>query len=313
VKILVTGAAGFIGTHLCRELRGAGHEVIARDLVTHPKDDLRRGGIAAGYVQFHRPEAVVHLAAQVGRQFGEDDVARSIESNATMTAHVARACTAWGARLAYCSTSEVYGDQGEAGCVEGGPEVLPHGIYGLSKRWGEEAARLYAPDGLQIVRLSMPYGPGLPAGRGRAAIVNFLWQAHHRMPVTVHRGGKRSWTYVADTVRGFRLVIERGEQARTAAESEAGVGVYNIGRDDAEVTMLDVARLSCDIAGAPYDLITEVDPPERQTVVKRLSTAKLRALGWAPEVELEEGMRLTYEVVRHFDEEGSLVQSPAAA
>lgn len=302
-RILVTGGVGFIGTHLCRELREAGHEVRETDLVLEDYD-LREPGVAESLMHSCQPEVVVHLAAQVGRVFGEDSVVRSIESNATMSALVAQACAKWGARLVYCSTSEVYGDQGEAECYEGGPEVTPHGIYGLSKRWGEEAARLYAPKGLQIVRLSMPYGPGLPAGRGRAAIINFLWQAHHRMPLTVHRGGERSWCYVGDTVRGFRMVIEDGDLARTAAQSEAGVGVYNVGRDDDRVSMLDVAGMACEIAGAESGLIVEIDPPGRQTVVKRLSTRKLRALGWEPQVELRDGMARTYEVVRHFNEQG---------
>ena len=304
----MTGGAGFIGQHLMGELSSHGHFVRWTDLATdgfdmRVEDDVDVNLSAA------RPDVVIHLAAQVGRVFGEDDLERSISTNALGTARVAVACEEHGCRLMYVSTSEVYGDQGEEVCWEGGPEVLPHGIYGLSKRWGEEAARLYAPDGLQILRLSMPYGPGLPAGRGRAAIINFLHQAHHRMPLTVHRGGERSWCYVGDTVRGIRIVLEEGDMPRTASQSREGVGVYNVGRDDAAVTMLEVAQLACDIAGAPHSLIELVDPPGRQTVVKRLSTAKLRQLGWRPTVELRRGMELTYEVVRRMDKEGNVARA----
>lgn len=293
-RILVTGAKGFIGSHLVPELSKY-HTVIATDI---EDGDLRNEYTASDLLDYHRPDMVIHLAAQVGRVFGEDDLERSITNNALATARVAQACDKYDARLVYCSTSEVYGDQADILCVEGGREVVPHGMYGLSKRWGEEAARLYSPYGLQIVRLSMPYGPGLPAGRGRAALINFLWNASHRQPLTVHRGGKRAWCWIGDTVRGFRKVIEDGETSVTAEQSENGFGVYNIGRDDNETLMVDVAKMACDLVGAPYSLISHVEPPTNQTVVKRLSTTKLKTLGWNPEVELWEGMERTWKVMR---------------
>ena len=79
-------------------------------------------------------------------------------------------------------------------------------------------------------------------------------------------------------------------------------GVFNVGRDDASVTMLHVAMLACDLTGAPYELIEEIDAPARQTVVKRLATEKLRGLGWEPQVELEEGMRMTLDWVRGLEQ-----------
>lgn len=278
MKILVTGAAGFIGVHLCDELLAAGHDV---EGVDRTDGDLRHPDVAAHLVATYAPEVVVHLAAKVGRLFGEDDVMETIRDNAGMTALVAKACGAAGVRLVYASTSEVYGDLGRQAAFESGAQVLPHNAYGLSKRWGEEACRLYAPGRLVVWRISMPYGPGLPAGRGRAAIVNMLWQADHRQPIPVHRGAERSWCWIGDAVRAMRLTLGRPG------------GVYNVGRDDAAAPMLQVARLACDLTGAPYDLIHEIDPPARQTVVKRLVTEKVRALGWRPEVDLAEGMRLT--------------------
>lgn len=302
MRILVTGAKGFIGSHLVPELVKGGHYVIETDI---EDGDLRLEHVASEIIDYHRPEIVIHLAAQVGRVFGEDDLDRTITTNALATSRVAQACKSFDARLVYCSTSEVYGDQGDELCVEGEDEALPHNMYGLSKRWGEEAARLYAPEGLQIVRLSMPYGPGLPAGRGRAALINFLWNAAHNKPLTVHRGGKRSWCWIGDTVRGFRMVIERGEQAVSARLSEQGVGVFNIGRDDNEAWMIEVAYAACEIVGAPFSLIKEVEAPYNQTVVKRLSTQKLFDLGWKPEVSLQEGMQLTWDVMRtSYDEDG---------
>jgi nucleoside-diphosphate-sugar epimerase len=305
-RALVTGADGFVGRNLLADLRAAGWDAIGVD---RADGDLTLPGVAERLVREYRPELVLHLAAQVGRIFGEDDIAHSITTNALATAFLARAAAAHGARMAYVSTSEVYGDQGEHDCVEDGPLTLPHNVYGLSKYWGEQAAQLYCPEGLQILRLSMPYGPGVVPGRGRAALLNILWQANTGQTIPVHRGAERSWCWVGDTTRGIRLALERGEHARTAVESAAGIGVYNVGRDDA---VLDVARIACRMVGASEDLIDVVEPPKAQTVVKRLSTDKLRALGWQPEVDLEQGMELMLEWVRQFDRDGNPVPPDVA-
>lgn len=281
MKILITGADGFIGRHLVDELKDM-HTVIACDRLD---GDLRQVGMADALLELHLPEVVVHLAAKVGRQFGEDDPSETVLDNAGMTALVARACGTFGARMVYASTSEVYGDQGDANCIEvmSDHRGRVHNIYGLSKRWGEEACHLYAPEGLTILRLSMPYGPGLPWGKGRAAIINMLWQARQRKPIPVHRGAERSWCWVGDTVRGIRMAIECAEE-----------GVFNIGRDDSPVSMLEVAHTACILTATDGEALIEmVDAPGNQTVVKRLSTARLRSLGWRPEVELTEGMQRT--------------------
>jgi len=236
---------------------------------------------------------VIHLAAQVGRLFGEDDVAYTVASNAGMTALVAQACGELGIKLAYASTSEIYGDLGEVVATEDGSKVIPHNIYGLSKRWGEEVAQLYTPGGLVCFRISMPYGPGLLAGRGRAAMINFLHQALTREPLPVHKGAERSWCYIKDTVRGLRMILEY-----EVASPKTKLSAWNVGRDDIAIPMRTVAELACAMTGAPYDLIEDVEPPSRQTVVKRLSTAKLRSIGWEPQVELGEGMERTLQWIK---------------
>jgi len=293
VRVAITGASGFVATWLWKELARAGHEVSGIDRVaTDPHittGNLLDVDVVRDWLVRSNPHVVYHLAAQVGRIFGEQDVSHTVRSNAEMTANLARWCGELGIRLAYVSSSEVYGDLGDRPALEYGPKALPHNLYGLSKRWGEEACQLYAPDGLVIARLSMPYGPGVPPGRGRRAMDTFLWQAHHRMPLTVHRGAERSWCWVGDTVAGLRMVIE-----------QPAPGVWNIGRDDDPRSMLDIARMACDMAGAPHDLIREVDPPQRQTVVKRLDTGSIRLLGWRPLVDLESGMAAVYEHVKQY-------------
>jgi nucleoside-diphosphate-sugar epimerase len=288
MKALITGAAGFVGGHLVKELNENGHEAIGTDR-RWANSELKTPGLIEEFLDALAPEVVIHLAAKVGRLFGEDDLLETIADNAGVTALVARACGERGIRLAYTSTSEIYGDQGDHSCSELNGDMyaaIPHNAYGLSKRWSEEACWLYAPQGLTIFRLSMPFGPGLPAGRGRAAIVNMLDQASKRQPIPVHRGSERAWCWIGDTVRAMRLVLETTD------------GVWNVGRDDNAVSMRRVAELACDLTGAPYDLIEEIDAPGRQTVVKRLNTERLRLLGWKPEVELAEGMAMTLAAMR---------------
>lgn len=324
MRILVTGAAGFIGRHLVEELHQNGHVVATTDIQPGAGDqrDLTSSDECFRLMGEYDPDVVVHLAAQVGRVFGEDDLAHTINANAVATANLARAVGETGKRMTYVSTSEVYGDRGEYTCYEGDQLRLPHNLYGLSKYWGEQACELYAPEGLQIIRLSMPYGTGVVPGRGRAALNNVLWQAVTGQRIPIHRGAERSWCWVGDTVAGICLVIERGEQ-RTGETVEVtghaaglmplpvdmpGDGIYNIGRDDDPVPMLELARMACDLVGVrSHDLIELVDAPNNQTVVKRLSTDKLRGLGWTPRVELAEGMKRVLEHVKQYDRDANLI------
>ena len=292
--ILVTGAKGFLGSALVEELKSAGHEAHGID---REDGDLRDLRTTEHLIHDLAPKKVVHMAAQVGRQFCEDDVSHAIDANVKMTYNVASMCRKYNAELIYTSTSEVYGEHGEDTCDELAPlTATPTGMYALTKRWSEDVAKQYGPRGLKIFRPSMPYGPGAPPGRGRRALDNFLWQAHHRKPIKVHIGSKRSWTYITDATNAMRMVIEGTE-----------VGPFNIGRDDAEVSMLALADMCCDLAGAPYSLIEQVIAPHGQTVVKRLSTERLRSIGWEPAVELEEGIQRVYDWIRQFDAEGNYV------
>jgi dTDP-glucose 4,6-dehydratase len=205
-----------------------------------------------------------------------------------MTVHVAQACAERGIRLAYASTSEVYGDGASHTWEEEElGQTLPHNLYGLTKRWGEDACRLYAPEDLIIFRFSMPYGPGHPPGKGRAALTNFLWSAHTGQKFYVHQEAERAWCWIGDTVKAVRMVLESGQS-----------GAWNVGRDDNSTPMIYVALDACRLVGASPTLIRVVPAPEMQTVVKRLSTQKLRALGWEPEVDLQEGMERTYNWLR---------------
>ena len=113
-----------------------------------------------------------------------------------------------------------------------------------------------------------------------------LRQAESREPIPAFRGEARSWTWIGDTVRGIGLVLERGEE-----------GVFNVGSGDEPVALTAAARLACELAGAPDELVREVDAPPGR-VTPRVSVERLRALGWRAEVGLEEGMRRLLESLR---------------
>lgn len=278
MKVLITGARGFMGRYLVDDLVAAGHDVTG---VGRAEIDLVGGDVDA-LLDRTRPDTVVHLAARVGRLPGEDDPARTIAQNAIATTRVAKACARAGARLAYASSSEIYGDHGDEIATEETLPRLPHNMYGLSKRWGEEAAALYAPQGLSILRITMTYGPGLLPGRQASAVTNMLASALRRTPIGVHHGATRSWCWVGDTAAAIRTLLE--------AHAD---GIWNVGRDDDEEPIRVTAERACALAGAPLELIEEVAAPPAQTVVKRLSTRKLAATGWLPATTLEDGMART--------------------
>lgn len=268
MRFLLTGHDGFIGTHLMERLTLDGNEVIPFD----------------GDIRTHREwnldvDCVVHLAALVGRAKGEEDPQMTAWTNAIGTLNLAQACGRAGVRMVYASTSEVYGDLGEDTATEDGKMVLPHNIYGLTKRWGEEACQMYAPDDLVIWRISMPYGPGLAPG-SRAAVTVFLDHARKRETFIVHRGAKRNLCFISDLIRAMTWTINRP-------------GIWNLGVHNKEVSMRYAAELACELTGAPKSLIYVTDPPLKQTIVKRLDMSKLYSLGWVPLIDLREGMEVT--------------------
>lgn len=287
-KILITGAGGFIGTAMMRYFPRKEYHLRGIDYID---GNLLYSKIVERHFENFRPDIVINLAAQVGIYFNEIELSHTIESNVTLTANISNACKKFGAKLIHTSTSEVYGDIGDRIANEDDPLIgRPTGIYALSKRWSEDIVQEYAPDGWVIIRPSMPYGPGAPPGKGRRAIDNMLWQAHHRKPITVHKGARRSWCWIGDLCRAYELIIDNDCQ-----------GKFNAGRDDDEREMLWIAEKACEITGAPTSLIRIIDPPENKIQVKRLGTDKLKKLGWQPIIDIEDGMHLTYDWIKNFE------------
>jgi nucleoside-diphosphate-sugar epimerase len=275
MKVLVTGASGFVGRALVEELR---HAVAAYEV--HPlgreDGDLSRESMADAALAEARPEVVVHGAARIGVVRCEEAPELAVRSNVLATALVARAAAAHGARLVFLSTSDVYGS---AAAADEETPPAPESLYALTKLWGEQAAALYAPNGLAVLRLANPYGPGVDAGQAKGAVPSMLRQAEAREPIPVFRGEARAFCWIGDVVRAIRLVVEDGAD-----------GVFNVGSDGEPVSLADVARVACELTGAPHELIEEVEPPPGR-VMTRIATERIRALGWRAETPLDEGMR----------------------
>jgi UDP-glucose 4-epimerase len=312
-RVLVTGGAGFIGSHLVEFLVDRGHEVTVLDALTTGKvDNLRdvadqtrliRGSILDAELVDRcvaRAELVFHLAAAVGVSHIVDDPLGSMIVNARGTEIVLAACLRRDRRVLLASTSEVYGHSTKVPMHEDddrvlGPTSLHRWSYSTAKALDEHLAFAMAARGLRvsIVRYFNSYGPRLdPAGYG-SVIANFLRQATQGEPITVHGDGAqtRCFTYVTDTVRG----------TARAGFSDAALGtVVNLGSTQ-ETSMLELAQMVRDYVGSASEIrLTTYEsyygPGFADTRRRVPDVQRAReVLGWEPTVSLDEGLGLTYE------------------
>lgn len=293
--VLVTGALGVIGSRLVPFLRDAGYDVKGLDTHVRRARDYMRADVTSmaemgqAFKQW-KPDYILHLAAEFGREHSELFARRTVETNVVGTINVCQLCRDNGTRLILASSSEVYGDIGERFMVEALPPGRPTNVYGLSKFQAEQYLSHFIENyGLEahIIRMFMCYGPGEYPSYYRSAISRFIYNALQRRPVTVHRGTHRSWCYIDDIVEGWRRVIEHFEPRRCE--------VYNIGRHDPK-PMEDVARLIFRLAGASEELLQFSDPPRFVTPVKNASFEKAaKRLGFSAKLPLEEGLHRTIE------------------
>ena len=305
MRVLATGGAGFIGSHLSDFLLAEGHEIICMDNLltgsvenvahirserfTFIKQDVTNYIYLAGPLDY-----VLHFASPASPIDYLEHPIQTLKVGALGTHKALGLAKEKGAKFLLASTSEVYGDplvhpQREDYWGNVNP-IGPRGVYDEAKRFAEALTMAYhRTHGLdtRIVRIFNTYGPRMRIRDGRA-IPNFIAQALAGEPVTVYGDGSqtRSFCYIDDLVEGITRLMRAGT-------SEP----INLGNPD-EMTLLDLAkriiRLTGSSSSVVFSPLPQDDPKQRRPDISRAR----RVLGWEARVELDEGLRRTIEWFR---------------
>jgi dTDP-glucose 4,6-dehydratase len=297
---VVTGGAGFLGSHLCDALLDRGHRVICVDNletgslqnVEHHRDErfLFVNHDLTEHVDVEEPvDFVYHLASPASPIDYLRLPLQTLKVGSYGTHNALGLAKFKRARFLLASTSEVYGDPQ----VHPQPETYwghvnpigPRGVYDEAKRYAEAITMAYhRQQGVDtsIVRIFNTYGPRMRPNDGRA-IPNFLAQALDEKPLTVYGDGSqtRSFCYVDDLIRGLILLAESGEHLPV-----------NVG-NPAEYTILELAEAVVKATGSKSQIVFEALPVDDPQVRQPDITRARQLLGWEPEIGLDEGLRRT--------------------
>ena len=296
---VVTGGAGFLGSHLCEHLLESGHRVVCVDnLETGSLENIAHlRGSEFQFVNHNVIEPisidgevdfVFHLAALASPVDYMRMPLASLKVGSYGTHHALGLAKWKRARFLISSTSEVYGDPQ----VHPQPETYwgnvnpigPRGVYDEAKRYAEALTMTYHhQQGVDtcIARIFNTYGPRMRRNDGRAS-VNFIHQALEGKPLTVYGDGSqtRSLCYVDDLIRGLVMLATSGEHLPV-----------NLGNPDHEVTMLQLAQTVIAVTGSSSEVVFEALPTDDPQVRRPDITRARQVLGWQPEIDLEEGLR----------------------
>ena len=301
MKVVVTGGAGFLGSHLCERLVGQGHDVLCLDnfltgspanldhLAEAPNFRLVRADVTEFVHVVGEVDAVLHFASPASPIDYLRLPIHTLKVGSIGTLHALGLAREKDARFILASTSEVYGDpqvhpQAEDYWGHVNP-VGPRGVYDEAKRFSEALTMAYREThGIDtgIVRIFNTFGPRMRPADGRA-IPNFIRQALLGEPVTVAGDGKqtRSICYVDDLIDGIlRLMVSDHP------------GPVNLGNPH-EISMNDLASWVIDLAGSSSRIV-HIERPVDDPTVRQPDISRARdVLGWEPEVPIEEGLRRT--------------------
>jgi dTDP-glucose 4,6-dehydratase len=303
---VISGGAGFIGSHLCEALLNHGMRVLALDnfitgsrenlraLEGNPDLEFRQADVNHGIFLGGDVRYVLHFASPASPPQYDANPIHTLKVGTVGTMNMLGLARAKGATFLLASTSEVYGDP----LVHPQPETYwgnvnpigPRGCYDEAKRAAEAFAmayrRAHAVD-TRIIRIFNTHGPRMQVSDGRA-VPNFMAQAIRGEPLTVYGDGSqtRSLCYVSDLVRGVLAALERGDEMPV-----------NLGNPH-EVTVLQLAETIVRLAGSKSEIVHRDlpvdDPKQRQPDITRARSL----LGWEPQVSLEDGLRRTLEYFR---------------
>jgi dTDP-glucose 4,6-dehydratase len=297
---LVTGGAGFLGSHLCDELLRRGNRVICVDNletgtlanIEHirvPEFVLLHTDIVEPYFVDEPIDFVYHLASPASPIDYLRLPLATLKVGSYGTHHTLGLAKAHRARFLLASTSEVYGDPQ----VHPQPETYwghvnpigPRGVYDEAKRYAEALTMAYhRQQGVDtaIIRIFNTYGPRMRPNDGRA-IPTFLRQALTAKPITVFGEGKqtRSFTYVDDLIRGMIALAESGYH-----------DPVNVGNPN-EFSLLELAQAVIEITGSDSEIVFEALPTDDPQIRQPNIDLAKQILGWEPTIELREGLRRT--------------------
>jgi len=333
MRALITGGAGFIGSHLADHLLARGDEVCVLDHLStgrienirhnleHPSfrfvnDTILNTSVVARLVE--ESDVVYHLAAAVGVRYIVEDPLRAISANVEGTETVLRAAFRFWRKVVIASSSEVYGKSPKAPLTEDddrvlGPTAVTRWSYSSAKAIDEHFAYAYAARGLPVVilRFFNVYGPRIHENGYGTVVARFIQQAVNGEPLTVHGDGRqtRCFCYVEDTVRGVMLAAQSKE-----AEGE----VFNIG-NDTEISIRDLALLIKRLTGSPSEIALvpyhDYYGLRFEDTMRRVpDLAKARLIfGYQPRVGLEDGLQQTIAWCRGHNFRGYQARHVAAA
>jgi UDP-glucose 4-epimerase len=317
MKVLITGGAGFIGSHLSDIFLSRGSQVtvvdnlstgrmsnIAHNLsssrFTFVEGDIMDRQLMEGLIDGH--DLVCHLAAVVGVKHVLDNPVRSILHNMEGTAGVLGLAKKYHRRVLFASTSEIYGKNPKLPFTEDadslfGPTTVFRWSYAIAKALGEHLCFAYLTEGLEasVVRYVNAYGPRLDQRGYGSVIATFVSQALKGKPLTVHGDGHqtRCFTYVEDTVFGSFLA---------ATKKEALGQVFNIG-STVRSSVLEMAELICELTGSDGSVLfvpyADAYGPHFEDMTRELDSSKAeRSLGFKARVSLREGVQETIQWFR---------------
>jgi len=305
-RILVTGGAGFVGSHLCDALLAAGHEVLCADnfftgnkaniesLLDHPYFELLRHDVT--FPLYVEVDEIYNLACPASPIHYQHDPVQTLKTSVHGAINMLGLAKRLKARILQASTSEVYGDPS----VHPQPEeywgnvnpIGPRSCYDEGKRCAETLFFDYHRQfrlPIKVARIFNTYGPRMHPNDGRV-VSNFIVQALRGDPITIYGDGKqtRSFCFVADLVEGLRRLMDSPEDT---------TGPINLG-NPGEFTMIELAEAVIRLTGSASPMVFRPapvdDPRQRQPDI-----TKARAkLGWEPTIPLEQGLVHT---IAYFD------------
>jgi UDP-glucuronate decarboxylase len=305
-SILVTGGAGFLGSHLCESLLNYGYEVICVDnfftgtkdnilpLLDNPRFELIRHDVT--FPLYMEVDEIYNLACPASPIHYQFDPVQTTKTSVHGAINMLGLAKRIKAKIFQASTSEVYGDpqvhpQTEDYWGHVNP-IGPRSCYDEGKRCAETLFFDYYRQhnlSIKIARIFNTYGPNMHPNDGRV-VSNFIVQALKNEPITIYGDGSqsRSFCYVDDLIKGFIALMDSSDEI---------TGPFNLGNPN-EFTILELAKKIIDITGSSSKIIAKPlpidDPKQRQP---NISLAKEK-LNWQPQVELEEGLKPT---IAYFD------------